>query len=194
MTKRRKFSPEFKRGAIEQASQLGVTCAQVARELGINPNQLSRWKREAEKEGRHAFGGSGNPPRDEEVAALKRELARIKKRAGFFTRSGNVLCQGIVLKYQAVQRCRAEFPVRLMCRCLKVSPPSGYYAWEQRPPSSRQRDNERLLTHIRKIHEGQSRCHWCPSHARGPQRIRRSRKQEPHCPPDALCWSSRLAT
>jgi len=39
-----------------------------------------------------------------------------------------------------------------MCRCLKVSP-SGYYAWEQRPPSSRQRDNERLLTHIRKIHE-----------------------------------------
>lgn len=58
MTKRRKFSPEFKRGAIDQASQLGVTCAQVARELGINPNQLSRWKREAEKEGRHAFGGS----------------------------------------------------------------------------------------------------------------------------------------
>ncbi len=82
MTKRRKFSPEFKRGAIEQASQLGVTCAQVARELGINPNQLSRWKREAEKEGRHAFGGSGNP-RDEEVAALKRELARIKKERDF---------------------------------------------------------------------------------------------------------------
>lgn len=31
MTKRRKFSPEFKCGAIEQASQLGVTCAQVTR-------------------------------------------------------------------------------------------------------------------------------------------------------------------
>jgi len=39
-----------------------------------------------------------------------------------------------------------------MCRCLKVSP-SGYYAWEQRPPSSRQRDNERLLKRIREIHE-----------------------------------------
>lgn len=82
MSKRRKFSPEFKRGAVEQASQPGVTCAQVARELGIGGNLLSRWKREAEAEGRQAFGGSGNP-RDEEVAQLKRELARVKKERDF---------------------------------------------------------------------------------------------------------------
>lgn len=82
MSKRRKFSPEFKRGAVEQACQPGVTIAQVARELGISANLLSRWKREIEKEGRHAFGGSGNP-RDEEIAALKRELARIKKERDF---------------------------------------------------------------------------------------------------------------
>ena len=82
MSKRRKFSPEFKHGAVEQASQPGVNCAQVARELGINPNLLSRWKREAQAEGRHAFGGSGNP-RDEGIAALKRELARVKKERDF---------------------------------------------------------------------------------------------------------------
>mgnify|MGYP000627823550 CR=1 FL=1 len=69
MQKRRKFSPEFKRGAVEQACQPDVSCAQVARELGINANLLSRWKRAAETEGHLAFGGSGNP-RDEEVAAL----------------------------------------------------------------------------------------------------------------------------
>lgn len=34
MSKRRKFSAEFKRGAVEQASQPDVSCAQVARELG----------------------------------------------------------------------------------------------------------------------------------------------------------------
>lgn len=39
-----------------------------------------------------------------------------------------------------------------MCRCLKVSP-SGYYAWETRKPSARVRDNARLLTRIREIHE-----------------------------------------
>lgn len=33
MSKRRKFSAEFKRGAVEQASQPGVTCAQAAREI-----------------------------------------------------------------------------------------------------------------------------------------------------------------
>jgi len=82
MPKRRKYSSEFKRGAIEQACQPDVSCVQVARELGINANLLSRWKREAKVEGRHAFGGSGKP-RDEEVAALKRELARIRKERDF---------------------------------------------------------------------------------------------------------------
>ena len=61
MSKRRKFSAEFKRGAVEQAQQPGVSCAQIARELGIGANLISRWKREDEADGRHAFGGSGSP-------------------------------------------------------------------------------------------------------------------------------------
>ena len=56
------------------------------------------------------------------------------------------------MKYQAIQRCRGEFPVRMMCRCLQVSP-SGFYGWELRQPSPRQLDNERLLGRIRELHE-----------------------------------------
>ena len=82
MSKRRKYSPEFKRGAVEQTRQPGVSCAQVARELGIGGNVLTRWVREAESTGRQAFGGTGNP-RDEEVAQLKWELARVKKERDF---------------------------------------------------------------------------------------------------------------
>jgi len=82
MSKRRKYSPEFKRGAVEQARQPGVSCAQVARELGVGENVLSRWKREAEAAGSRAFGGSGSP-RDEELANVKRELARVKKERDF---------------------------------------------------------------------------------------------------------------
>lgn len=82
MTKRRKFSPEFKREAIALTNQPGVSCRQVALEIGINPNLLSRWKREAEHAQEHAFKGSGSP-RDEEVARLKRELARVKKERDF---------------------------------------------------------------------------------------------------------------
>ncbi len=82
MSKRRKYSPEFKQGAVEQARQPGVSCAQVARELGIGSTLLARWKREADAQGQQAFGGSGKP-RDEEMARLKRELARVKKERDF---------------------------------------------------------------------------------------------------------------
>jgi putative transposase len=55
------------------------------------------------------------------------------------------------MKYRMIERCREAFPVRLMCRCLKVSP-GGYYDWHGRAPSPRAQANEKLLTHIRKIH------------------------------------------
>ena len=51
-----------------------------------------------------------------------------------------------------IQRCRNEYPVRLMCRCLKVSA-SGYYAWQDRKPSLRAQENARLVRRIREIHE-----------------------------------------
>jgi|GEM_PF-759390 len=150
MSKRRKFSLEFKRGAVEQVRQPGVSCAQVARELGIAANLLTRWKREADSEGRHAFGGSG-APRDGDGSFEAGAGAR-EEGTGFFTRCGNVLRQGAVLKYQAIQRCRDRYPIRMMCRLIKVSS-SGYYGWAARPPSVRHLDNERLLKRIREIHE-----------------------------------------
>lgn len=82
MSKRRKYSPEFKQGAVEQVRQPGISCAQVARELGIASNLLSRWRRETDAQGQQAFGGTGKP-RDEEMARLKRELVRVKKERDF---------------------------------------------------------------------------------------------------------------
>ena len=82
MSKRRKYSPEFKREAVALTRQPGVSCRQVALEIGINPNMLTRWKREADEASGKAFGGSGTP-RDQEIAELKRELARLKKERDF---------------------------------------------------------------------------------------------------------------
>ncbi len=93
MSKRRKFSAEFKRGAVEQARQPGVSCAQVARELGIGDNLLTRWKREFEEQGRVAFGGTGTA-RDEELAKLKRELARVKKERDFLREAATFFAKG----------------------------------------------------------------------------------------------------
>jgi putative transposase len=58
------------------------------------------------------------------------------------------------MKYRMIQRCRDAFPIRLMCRCLRVSS-SGYYGWVTRPPSARTQANARLLTQIRQLHADQ---------------------------------------
>ena len=55
------------------------------------------------------------------------------------------------MKYRMIERCREAFPVRLMCRCLRVSA-GGYYGWRDRPASQRKRSNERLLARIRSLH------------------------------------------
>ncbi|SJN58412.1 hypothetical protein BQ6471_03010 [Vibrio gazogenes] len=49
-------------------------------------------------------------------------------------------------------RCRDVFSVRLMCRCLRVSP-SGYYAWVERQPSARTLANATLLKRMRELHD-----------------------------------------
>ena len=129
MSKRRKFSAEFKRGAVEQSSQPGVSCAQVARELGIRDTLLTRWKREAQSQGKVAFGGTGTP-RDEELARLKRELARVKKERDFLreaavssTRRRNGLAQlsGWRLEAQGLTRSFVETSGDLVQECLRMA-------------------------------------------------------------------------
>ena len=82
MSTRRKYSAEFKREAVALANQPGVTKAQIGRDLGVNPNMITRWQRELERNGTKAFLGQG-VARDEEMAALKRENARLKKERDF---------------------------------------------------------------------------------------------------------------
>ncbi len=82
MGTRRQFSVEFKREAVALTDQPDVSVAQVARELGIGANMLSRWRRELQAEGGKAFRGQG-VARDEEMARLKRELARVRRERDF---------------------------------------------------------------------------------------------------------------
>ena len=79
--KRKKYSPEFKREAIELVRRSGASCRQVV-EIGVAPNPLTRWVREAQPGTEKAFPGTGSP-RDEELVRLKRELARVTKERDF---------------------------------------------------------------------------------------------------------------
>ncbi len=82
MAKRRRFSKEFKYEAVQMATEARLSIKQVATDLGLHTNVLSRWCREQQQEGPKAFRGQGIP-RDEELAKLKRELAHVKRERDF---------------------------------------------------------------------------------------------------------------
>jgi transposase len=60
----------------------GVTVNQIATELGIGSTVLGRWRRELRQKSAQAFRGNGRP-RDEELAFVRRELARVTKERDF---------------------------------------------------------------------------------------------------------------
>ena len=55
------------------------------------------------------------------------------------------------MRYRFIQDHECEYRITVMCRVLQVSR-SGYYAWQTRPESPRERENRRLLTHLQAIH------------------------------------------
>lgn len=82
MSKRKHYSPEYKRELVELVRRSQSSCRQIALEVGLSPNLLTRWVREANAEGGKAFPGGGIP-RDEEMARLKRELSKVTKERDF---------------------------------------------------------------------------------------------------------------
>lgn len=92
MSARHVYTAEFKREAVRLARESGNLSA-TARNLGLHPTQLQRWKKTLEEGGENPFPGQGNPS-DPELAHLKRELARLqeeneilKKAVGIFTKA-----------------------------------------------------------------------------------------------------------
>ena len=53
------------------------------------------------------------------------------------------------MRYAFVAEHRPLFPVRVMCRCLRIHP-SGFYAWLRNPLSKRDREDVRQTELIRK--------------------------------------------
>jgi transposase InsO family protein len=55
------------------------------------------------------------------------------------------------VKFAFIEAEKATWPIRPMCRALRVSP-SGYYAWLERPESARRREDQRLGVLVRAAH------------------------------------------
>ena len=65
------------------------------------------------------------------------------------------------MKFAVIARHVGEFPVRLMCDALRVSP-AGFYAAQIRPVSERTRVDQRLRVEIRAAHSASHRRYGAP--------------------------------
>ncbi len=73
---RRQFTKEFKPAAGRRLEQ-GVSIAEVARALEVNPNVLHRWRQEFRRGPGNAFSGHGKPRWSEgRIAELERKIGQ----------------------------------------------------------------------------------------------------------------------
>ena len=94
--KRRKHSKEFKEETVKLVTEQGYQVSEAARNLGLHPNVLGRWKRELEvQEGDDAAPG-GSVAMQSELKRLRKENKRLqmereilKKAAVFFAKESD---------------------------------------------------------------------------------------------------------
>jgi transposase len=78
MSKRRKFTPEFKARVVLEMLIDGKSLAQTSREYKIKDSVLSRWKAEfLERSPRVFEQGVARDDRDERIAELERMVGRL---------------------------------------------------------------------------------------------------------------------
>ena len=93
-TKRKRYTREFKLEAVRLLEAGKKPPADLARELGIQRNQLYKWQEQLQVRGETAFPGKGRRAAPEaELARLQRENKRLqeeneilKKAARYFAR------------------------------------------------------------------------------------------------------------
>ena len=73
--KRRRYSKEFKREAVQLIQKRDGQVTAVASNLGVHANMLHRWVKEYGEDPSQAFPGNGSlKTQDEEIRQLKKRL------------------------------------------------------------------------------------------------------------------------
>jgi transposase-like protein len=87
MASRRKFSKEFKQGAVARL-RAGESVGAVARALEVNRQELYRWSRDLDEYGEEAFPGVGRKrAQHDRVAELERKIGQQAVEIDFLKRA-----------------------------------------------------------------------------------------------------------
>ena len=89
-TKMKRFDRDFKMNTVKMVTEGGEKVTEVARSLGIHPNQIYNWKKKFAQGGEKAFPGKGNLT---EISALRKQVRELemdrdilKKAVGIFSK------------------------------------------------------------------------------------------------------------
>jgi transposase len=80
MTKRKRYSAEFKARVALEAIREELTLAELSKKHGVHPNMISDWKRAAIENMATAFGngsGSGAKDTDAEIEKLHAKIGQL---------------------------------------------------------------------------------------------------------------------
>jgi transposase len=80
---RRKYTEEFKREAVQLMETSGKPIAELARDLGINDNNLYRW--------RSLYGWRDQPIANSSVVAMEAELKRLQREVAVLRQERDIL-------------------------------------------------------------------------------------------------------
>lgn len=91
--KRRRYTKEFKKEAVELLIRSSKNSSKIAAELGIRHEILCRWRREYEGYEEKAFPGQGNHI-EAELAKLKKDLAEVKMERDILKKAVTIFSKG----------------------------------------------------------------------------------------------------
>lgn len=93
--RRRYFDEEFKRDAVTRVLRTGKSCAEVARELGIRSNVLSRWRREYLKNADHQSPAEELKPSElaEELRKARQEVEDLREQRDILKKALSIFSQ-----------------------------------------------------------------------------------------------------
>ncbi|MGY4844062.1 IS3 family transposase [Kocuria sp. MNB10] len=127
--------------------------ARIGQQLGINPETLRNWVRQAEVDEGYRPGTTTDDAQrlaelEREVRELRRANAILRSASGFLRGGARPPTQQVVAYIDAH---KGEYGVEPICKVLQVAP-STYYAAKTRPPSARSVSDAATTAVITKVH------------------------------------------
>jgi len=123
---------------------------ELSEEFGCTAQSIANWVAQAQRDTGDRKDGLTSSER-EGLVRLRRENKQLRTEKGDPVKSRGLVCErdrrNIEEIFGSVKANQATYPVRVMCRLLKVSK-SGFYAWLDRPTSTQARADIALSARI----------------------------------------------